>query len=480
MSARILVVDDIAANRKLLEAKLSRDYYVVETAAGGREALGMIARSPPDLVILDIMMPEMSGYEVCRSLKASPHTAHIPVLMVTALSEAPDKIRALQVGADDFLSKPPNDIALLARVRSLVRLKMLMDEVQYHRQSMGEIVADTLAQDDAHLAAANAADVLLVSDDEAFIAQINTILAADRHRVQAVADPAAAEAWVKRGGAEMVMVAAGADTHPALHLCSRLKAMPDSRHVPILMITLDEDVETNARALDLGVQDYITRPIERAELRARVRTLVRRHRYTQSLRSLHHHTVSLAMKDALTGLYNRRYLEGRLTPVLEADRAKTPPFSLMVFDLDHFKRVNDTYGHAIGDEVLKAVAGRVSGCLRDQDVLARFGGEEFIVLMPDSDLDLAMRVAERVRKTVEAAPMAVGGAGTGTAANLIPVTISIGVTEVAPQDRVPVDIIDRADRALYDAKASGRNCVVALDLDLSGMSETTPARDTSA
>ncbi len=467
MSARILVIDDIAANRRLLEAKLSREFYVVETAASGREALTLVARTPPDLVLLDVMMPEMSGYEVCRKLKADPQTAHIPVIMITALSEPADKIRALQVGADDFLAKPPNDIALFARVRSLTRLKMLMDEVQFHRQSIGEMAAPGLTNDESHLAESGGADILLIADDDAFVSQVQDILAADHHRLQAIGNRADAEAWVDRVGAELVLVTAQADTHPALHLCARLKAGPTTRHVPILMITLDEDGETNARALDLGVQDYITRPLERAELRARVRTLIRRHRYTQSLRSLHEKTVSMAMKDALTGLYNRRYLEGRMTPLLEERQQGGCPFSLMVFDLDHFKRVNDTHGHAVGDDVLRALAGRVSGCLRDHDVLARFGGEEFIVLLPETGLDVAVRVAERVRKTVETAPMAVGGSEGGSAASLIPVTISIGVTEALTRDRTSVELIERADKALYDAKKAGRNCVVALDLDLS-------------
>src|SRR5688572_32537928 len=128
MSARVLVVDDIAANVRLLEAKLAAEYFEVMTASSGKEALALIEKQTPDIVLLDVMMPEMDGFEVCKRIKANPATAHIPVVMVTALTDSADRIKGLEAGADDFLSKPLNDTALMARVRSLVRLKMTVDE----------------------------------------------------------------------------------------------------------------------------------------------------------------------------------------------------------------------------------------------------------------------------------------------------------------------------------------------------------------
>src|SRR5882762_9463574 len=130
MTARILVVDDIPANVKLLEARLTAEYFDVTTAMSGREALAICERAQCDIVLLDVMMPEMDGFEVCRRLKANPVTHHIPVVMVTALSDAADRLTGLEAGADDFLTKPVNDIALFARVRSLVRLKRMMEELQ--------------------------------------------------------------------------------------------------------------------------------------------------------------------------------------------------------------------------------------------------------------------------------------------------------------------------------------------------------------
>src|SRR5882724_1458761 len=138
MSARILVVDDIAANVRLLEAKLAAEYFEVVTASSGPEALELIERNAPDIVLLDVMMPEMDGFEVCTKIRANPKTRFLPVVMVTALSEPKDRVRGLEAGADDFLTKPVNDLALFARVRSLVRLKMMMDEWRMREQTSGQ------------------------------------------------------------------------------------------------------------------------------------------------------------------------------------------------------------------------------------------------------------------------------------------------------------------------------------------------------
>ena len=138
MPARVLVVDDILPNVKVLEAKLTAEYFEVATAMNGRDALASMAADPPDIVLLDVMMPEMDGVEVCRIIKADPKLSHIPVVMVTALSEPGDRVRGLEAGADDFLTKPVNDVALFARVRSLVRLKMMMDEFRLREQTSSE------------------------------------------------------------------------------------------------------------------------------------------------------------------------------------------------------------------------------------------------------------------------------------------------------------------------------------------------------
>jgi two-component system cell cycle response regulator len=151
MSARVLVVDDVEVNVRLLEAKLSSEYFTVLTASSGSEALALAQSERPDIILLDVMMPEMDGFEACRRLKADPQTAEIPVVMVTALSETADRVRGLQSGADDFLTKPVNDVALFARVRSLVRLKRMMEEWRLREEVYGRfdtVIAETRRRED--------------------------------------------------------------------------------------------------------------------------------------------------------------------------------------------------------------------------------------------------------------------------------------------------------------------------------------------
>src|SRR6516164_4293632 len=151
MTARVLVVDDVPANVKLLEARLSAEYFDVTTASSGQEALSICERAECDVVLLDVMMPDLDGFEVCRRLKSGLSTHHIPVVMVTALDQPSDRIKGLEAGADDFLTKPVSDIALIARVRSLVRLKMITDELRMRALTSREIgfhdpIPDALAE----------------------------------------------------------------------------------------------------------------------------------------------------------------------------------------------------------------------------------------------------------------------------------------------------------------------------------------------
>src|SRR5258708_18432890 len=162
MTARVLVVDDVELNVKLLEAKLASEYFEVVSTDNGPRALEITEAEPPDIILLDVMMPRMDGFEVCRRLKANPRTADIPVVMVTALSDAADRLRGLEAGADDFLTKPVNDMALFARVRSLVRLKRMMDELRLREEVCGRF--GTADGSDERSTGVNAARILLVAE----------------------------------------------------------------------------------------------------------------------------------------------------------------------------------------------------------------------------------------------------------------------------------------------------------------------------
>ncbi len=162
MTARVLVVDDVEANVKLLEAKLSSEYFEVLQAYNGRTALEIADAELPDMILLDVMMPRMDGFEVCRQLKANPRTADVPVVMVTALSDVANRLRGLEAGADDFLTKPVNDIALFARVRSLVRLKRMMEELAAARRDLRPVRRRRMRRPRED---AGPARILIVEDD---------------------------------------------------------------------------------------------------------------------------------------------------------------------------------------------------------------------------------------------------------------------------------------------------------------------------
>jgi len=212
------------------------------------------------------------------------------------------------------------------------------------------------------------------------------------------------------------------------------------------------DVQTAAKGLDLGASDYIEAPFDMNELIVRVRSQLRRKRYSDRLRTNVRNGLKLAVIDPLTGIYNRRYAAQHLLRVMERACETDGVFAVMMMDLDKFKSINDRFGHDAGDAVLKEFSRRLQENIRGVDLVARFGGEEFFVAMPDIDRPAAAAAAERIRRAVEGAPFAVPGA-------TIDVTVSIGVAIAGAGDGNAEAIIKRADSALYEAKDTGRNRV---------------------
>jgi two-component system cell cycle response regulator len=224
--------------------------------------------------------------------------------------------------------------------------------------------------------------------------------------------------------------------------------------MPILIIVGPDDHQRLLRALDMGVNDYLIRPLDKQELVARVNTQIRRCRYTERLRHAVQASLEMAVTDSLTGLYNRRYLEAHLGQLVEHAANRGKALSVLTLDVDFFKAINDTHGHDAGDRVLQELASRIRSTIRNVDVACRTGGEEFVVVLPATELEIAERIAERMRKQVAGRRFNVGG-GDGLA-----ITISIGVSALGqPGDRAE-DRLKRADNALYQAKREGRNRVI--------------------
>jgi two-component system cell cycle response regulator len=454
MSARVLVIDDVLANVKLLEARLSAEYFDVMTAISGQEALTICERAECDIIVLDVMMPDMDGFEVCRRLKANPLTHHIPVVMVTALDQAADRVKGLEAGADDFLTKPVSDLALVARVRSLVRLKMMTDELRMRAVTSKEIGIQNPARE-AISDTGRDGHILVVDDRKSSYERLVATLTGE-HTVDVEPDPNEALFHAAEGDYDLMIVSLCLDNFDALRLCSQVRSLERTRTVPILAIAEGEDASRLMRGLEIGVNDYLMRPVDTNELLARTRTQVRKKRYTERLRDTMQLSIEMAITDALTGLHNRRYMESHLTTLVEQAAARDKPLTVLVLDIDYFKAINDTFGHDAGDDVLREFAVRVKKSIRGIDLACRYGGEEFVVVMPETDMAVAAMVAERLRRRIASEAFVIAqGAGS------VEVTISIGLAALASPDDGAASILKRADQALYRAKRDGRNRVVA-------------------
>ena len=257
------------------------------------------------------------------------------------------------------------------------------------------------------------------------------------------------------GNFDLVIVSLGLENFDALRLCSQLRSLERTRTVPILAITEPDNNTRMLRGLEIGVNDYLMRPIDKNELLARVRTQVRKRRYTERLRDNVQLSIEMAITDALTGLFNRRYMENHLATLIEQAGVRGKPLAVLELDIDYFKSINDTHGHDAGDDVLRDFALRIKRSIRGIDLACRSGGEEFVIVMPETDLAVAAIVAERLRRRIAAEPFAIS-----QGQRSIPVTLSIGIAALRGPDDTAASLIKRADQALYRAKRDGRNRVV--------------------
>ncbi len=458
MSARILVVDDVPSNVKLLEARLAAEYYEVRTAQSGPAALELAPVWAPDLILLDVMMPGMDGFEVCARLKANGATEHIPIVMVTALGESCERVRGLEAGADDFLTKPVDDETLFARVRSLVRLKRILDEWRLRAETTSQLGV-RLRQEPAPSVRGTRAVALVVDTLE--WQRVAAALAAEGIGADRVTNGHEAMARLTSAGCDLVLLDLRLASEDPLRLASRLRAEEATRDTPVLLLAEPNHRQLLFRGFDLGANDYILRPLDANELRVRARNQIRRKLYQDRLRADLAYSISLAVTDPLTGLHNQRYLRGHLKSLLASLQAGGGVLAAMMLDLDHFKSINDRYGHAAGDAALQAVATAIRKQVRLFDTVARYGGEEFAIVMPGATAADAAVAAERLRREIA-----------GLRFEPLPgvthaLTISIGVAAVGAEE---VDdgeaaaeiLLRRADEALYQAKRQGRNQVVVL------------------
>lgn len=451
MPGRVLVVEDTGSNRLIISTKLRQAYYEVVEAESGEQAFSAVAEQKPDIILLDVIMPGIDGFEVCRRLKADPETLHIPVVMLTALDKREDRVAGLEAGADDFLTKPVDDLALMSRVASLLRMKMMVDEIALRDRS-----APGLGGPDIHATASATrfpeSRVLIVARSESEAETLENTIAANFGCPSEIAvslDEATSLLDFQSFDAVLIDHALGGEA--ALRFGTSLRARPESRHAAMLLILKEQATELAAKALEIGFHDFISRPIDLAELTARLRSQLRRKHYADRLRDNMRSTIEQAVTDPLTGLYNRRYADIHLDALIERARLKESGLAVVILDLDHFKSVNDTFGHSAGDIVLREFSRRLQDNVRGVDLVARIGGEEFMVVMPDAGEAAAREITERIRQATEEPEFVVDEDGTS-----LRVTVSIGCATLEPHEST-FELMKRADSALYQSKHGGRN-----------------------
>jgi diguanylate cyclase (GGDEF)-like protein/PAS domain S-box-containing protein len=427
-ASTVLIVDDEDRNRKLLEVLLRAEGYLTQSAANAEEALTRIARSAPDLILLDVMMPGMDGYQLATMLKADPVTLNIPIIMLTAQVDRSARIAGLKAGAEEFLTKPFEPSELSLRVRNLLRLKAFSDFLQNHGAILEEQVRARTADLHRFRAAmdATADAITLVSRSTMRFIEVNAtacrMLGYEREQMLKIGP-----AQLFRGGTHQLEqeyddVIAGGGAGESKELRLRRQDGSDL----LVEVTLHAQ-RSGADWIIVGVLSDIT---ERKNAERRL--------------------IRMAHYDALTGLPNRTLFYKNLTRILASASDRGWSVALLCIDLDNFKNVNDTRGHVLGDELLCQVSRRLVDCVRIRDSIARLGGDEFgIILVARDSQQRAYAVAKRVRGVLRV-PFALNGIEVAVGA-------SVGIA-LYPDDTVNAETLIRyADTAMYQAKRAGRD-----------------------
>jgi two-component system cell cycle response regulator len=449
MSARILIVDDVAANRIVQQARLSAAFYEPIPAADGATCLALARDERPDLILLDLGLPDISGLAVLQRLRHDPSTRDIPVIALTASGMAEERLAAFAAGADDVMDRPANERVLLARLRNLLRLKAEAFPASEGLAIAGLSEAPTAFDPQGTIAVIGSDATHSLWDRLSGMLRDRLVMVSRR---EALAEGPAGKALPE----VFILHDDGRNPSGTLRLLSELKSHQVTRHAAVCVVGPAGEGDEAAMAFDLGADDAVGPGVTAEELALRTRGLLRRKRQSDRQRARMQDGLRLAMRDPLTGLYNRRCAAPQLAAIAARSREEGTPFAVMVMDLDRFKQVNDEYGHAAGDQVLVEVARRLTANLRETDVLARIGGEEFLAILPQSCMTVARRVAERLCQVMDDQPIRLHSGED------LRVTVSIGVAvagATGDESFAVEGLVEQADLALLESKGAGRNQV---------------------
>ncbi len=465
--AHILIVDDTLVNQRQLSQGLAKRGYETRSVPDGPQALAAVQSTLPDLILLDIQMPDMDGYEVCRQLKADERCRDIPIIFISSMDQTRDIVNAFIAGGVDYITKPFKFEEVVARVETHLSLRDLQRQLEQSNVELGRniheldtlrIIAQTLNQATALEEATQSGleTILILLGAQAgwltLMDQLGTMrLAATYHLPPTVQDISNLEGTCsscefRRRFRDIAL------TEPAIvPECALLRQIYGSnQHLPLhISIPLQMEGRTMGMLNLLTAQERVATENERRLLR----TIGDQYSATIERARLFEDVQTLATTDPLTDLFNRRHFFALGEQVIRHARRYDRPLSAILYDIDRFKRVNDTYGHSVGDQVLRTVADRCQAVLRQPDLQARYGGEEFVILLPETGPREAQQVAERLRQHVAEPAIETDGGP-------VSVAISLGVAGLDEWGSLTLDeLLKCADDALYESKRNGRDRV---------------------
>jgi two-component system, cell cycle response regulator len=466
---KILVVDDDPDIQSVLIAALSQEGRTFITASNGIEAVEKALSDAPDLIILDIMMPRMDGYQVCRLLKNEQLTWEIPIIMLSAKYKDKDRLYGISVGADDYIVKPFQTEELMEKAERLLAKHNKEDK---------------------------ACPVTLpgMVDEASLLSRVNTLL--DRKLQEMTFLQYMTKAIVGTFDEDRILrtVLQGIKTEVGYRRCAlfmfdggklkeRLSLGYSAAEKPVADIALEYlDHRKEAAVLPRRAGPFVQQCVIPIPYRDEIKGMVLLERgpdeppfsedrlnllstlagqlgMALENASMYRTTLHLSITDGLTGLFNARHLYEKLETEITRSKRYGHPLSLFMLDIDYFKKFNDSYGHLSGDEALRMVAQVLRENSRETDTVARYGGEEFCVILPETDDQSAEVIAERIRKAAESRPVAIGPKEAEGAGKKVNLTVSIGIAQMPPGLNFAEELVRLADKALYQAKDAGRNTV---------------------
>jgi two-component system cell cycle response regulator len=445
MPGRILVADSTVNNRIALKTVLNSEYFDAICVDDAQSVSRAVLKHQPDVILMATHLGREDGYQIAKKLKLNAFSAHIPVVLYTSAAEQVDWGKALVNLVDDVQIYPQHEANLISRLRLLYRQKVELDSLKTH---------------------ANAADQFGFNDitvERPTQRLVKSKVAIINHRTQTTdfdLDPIIGNSYALSSDCKPANIRKNTDlivlqsADAQCRLVSDFQVDPRTKHIPILALV---DKQTNAhskRLFELGAQECLFSTAPAPQINTRIQSLIASSQHKSNLRSLLDERVKEAYFDPLTGLYNRRHAQQYLSKCFQQSQKGHNSLIALMLDIDNFKSVNDTLGHIGGDAVLQQIAKRLSKNLRRVDMVARMGGEEFLVLLPNTPMKRGLEIAERLRRLIEEKPFQ-----TNAEHKTQDITISIGIAKLSKHHTYASDLVNSADQALYQAKEDGRNCV---------------------